>query len=139
MTNEQKKRVTDLRQSGYGLSAIAENLGISRDTIKSFCRRNKIIPQETLAKTTDEETCFCRECGKKLIRIAGHRRAFFCSAECRVKWWNSHPEKVNKKAVYSFTCAHCGNSFSAYGNAHRKYCSHACYIADRFKGGDSSD
>ncbi len=61
------------------------------------------------------------------------------SDKCRTVWWNSHPEAVNRKAVYSFTCAHCGKPFTAYGNAGRKYCSHACYIADRYKGGDEHE
>lgn len=63
----------------------------------------------------------------------------FCSDNCRTAWWNAHPEKVNRRAVYHFTCAHCGKPFTAYGNAKRKYCSHACYIADRYKGGDGHE
>ncbi|RXM53885.1 RNA polymerase subunit sigma-70, partial [Clostridium tetani] len=27
---------------------------------------------------------------------------------------------------------YCGKEFSAYGNKNRKYCSHNCYIRDRF-------
>lgn len=33
-------------------------------------------------------------------------------------------------AIYSFTCAHCGRPFTAYGNRHRKYCFLAHYITD---------
>lgn len=50
---------------------------------------------------------------------------------------NAHPEAVKQKAVYTFTCPECGKEFTAYGNAKRKYCSHDCYIAARFKGGDA--
>lgn len=50
----------------------------------------------------------------------------------RQSWWNAHPELVNRKAVYEFTCAYCGKRFSAYGNAHRKYCCHDCYIEGRY-------
>jgi hypothetical protein len=60
------------------------------------------------------------------------RRKKFCSDECRVKWWNAHQNQVSRKAVYEFTCAYCGKSFTVYGNNHRKYCSHDCYIKDRF-------
>ena len=38
----------------------------------------------------------------------------------------------NRKAVYHFVCACCGEPFTAYGNENRKYCSHSCYIAGRF-------
>ena len=62
----------------------------------------------------------------------------FCSDACRMSWWNKNLDKVNRKAVYEFICPHCQQPFTAYGNAGRKYCSHACYIADRF-GGEKDD
>ena len=46
---------------------------------------------------------------------------------------------IVQKAVYSYTCIGCGCAFTAYGNDHRKYCSHACYIQDRFKARDEHD
>lgn len=43
------------------------------------------------------------------------------------------PRTKNKQGpYYRFTCAHCGKPFTAYGNSKRKYCSHSCYILDRF-------
>lgn len=74
----------------------------------------------------------CKACGKPIVQRAGIKELKFCSGTCRQSWWNSHPEMVNRKAVYEFTCACCGKPFSAYGNAHRKYCSHACYIEGRY-------
>ena len=47
-------------------------------------------------------------------------------------WWNSHAEQVKRKALYPFKCAACGKEFTAYGNTHRRYCSHGCYCKDRF-------
>ena len=58
------------------------------------------------------------------------------SEKCRNKWWNSNLDKVNRKANYEFICPHCKKPFSAYGNKNRKYCSHACYIEDRFGGAE---
>jgi len=81
----------------------------------------------------------CPQCGALLTQTPGRKRVKFCSDNCRTAWWNAHPEKVNRKAVYHFTCAHCGKPFTAYGNTQRKYCSHACYIADRYKGGDGHE
>ena len=86
-----------------------------------------------------EGKIFCLQCGALLTQTPGRKRVKFCSDNCRTAWWNAHPEKVNRRAVYHFTCAHCGKPFTAYGNAKRKYCSHACYIADRYKGGDGHE
>ena len=36
---------------------------------------------------------------------------------------------MKRKAVYTYTCPACGKKFTVYGNSHRKFCSHACYIA----------
>ena len=44
-----------------------------------------------------------------------------------MSWWHAHPEKIERRAVYTFTCQTCGIGFEAYGNNHRKYCSRACY------------
>ena len=52
--------------------------------------------------------------------------------KCRLAWWNEHRDSMNRKAVYRLTCAYCGEVFDSYGNKSRKYCSHACYIKDRF-------
>ena len=40
MTEEQKQQVIRLRKEGCGYTAVAHNVGVSKDTVKSFCRRN---------------------------------------------------------------------------------------------------
>ena len=40
MTTEQKDRIVQLRASGKGYKRIAESLGISVSTVKSYCQRN---------------------------------------------------------------------------------------------------
>ena len=74
----------------------------------------------------------CKNCGKPVEQTAGIKHRIFCSKKCRQEWWNSHPEAVKQKAIYVFTCPNCGNAFTVYGNKNRKYCSHSCYITDRF-------
>jgi endogenous inhibitor of DNA gyrase (YacG/DUF329 family) len=66
---------------------------------------------------------------------SGRKEKKFCSDKCRMTWWNRHLDKVKRKAVYEYICPHCGKPFTVYGNSHRKYCSHECYVADRFGGG----
>lgn len=113
--------IEKLRQNGYSYKEIADALKISINTVKSFCRRND------LSGTSTNKTYICINCGKEL-----NANKRFCSSTCRQAWWNKNLDKVNRKAYYSFTCSYCHKPFNAYGNKNRKYCSHECYIKDRF-------
>lgn len=141
MNAQQKNEITSLRSQGYGYARIAQALGLSKNTVKSYCKRSN-LSGAALTLTSDMSIptlTFCPECGKAITQAPGRKEKKFCSDECRHKWWNARPEKITRKAVYSYTCAGCGKSFTAYGNSHRKYCCHGCYIADRFKSGDSNE
>ncbi len=128
MTYEQRERITTMRQSGIGYIKIAQALGLSENTVKSFCRRQKSV-------ATNEETALCEECGKHIdISKRGGRR--FCSDACRMKWWNKHP-KVDMP--YTANCVCCGKEIQMRRKNERKYCSHRCYIADRYKDGGGND
>jgi endogenous inhibitor of DNA gyrase (YacG/DUF329 family) len=139
MNTQQKNQIASLRREGYGYTKIAQALGLSKNTVKSYCRRNDLSGIAADDPHVAPIVRFCPECGKEIIQAPHRKEKKFCSDECRHKWWNARPEMITRKAVYSYTCAHCGEPFTAYGNSHRKYCSHACYIADRFKGGDRND
>ena len=130
LTETQKAVIRRLRSGGLGYKAIADRLSISRETVRSCCNRSPSCA-DSIENPPD---CIdvCKNCGKPVFQVPGTRRRLFCSGSCRQAWWNAHPEAVNRKAVYPFNCAHCGQSFTAYGNKKRKYCSHACYIAARF-------
>ena len=136
MTSEQKITVTALRQQGYGYLKIANHLGITVGSVKSFCQRNGLrevtvdadAPQSDLAAAE----CFCKRCGVPITQTSHARKKLFCSAACRQQWWNEHLDQVERKAVYAFTCLTCGKEFTAYGNKGRKYCCRECYLADRF-------
>ena len=137
MTEEQKKQIIRLRKEGFGYTAVANKVGISKDTVKSFCRRNGLAGE--MAVSAETQVPGCRECGKPLQQTEGMKPRVFCCDECRIKWWHEHPDKIKQRAVYSFTCAGCGKSFTAYGNSKRKYCSHECYVRSHFKGGDGGE
>ena len=126
MTDEQKQKLILLRRSGDGYGQIATALGISINTVKSFCRRHGLA--------AEVKGSVCEQCGKAVSQNPGRKRKRFCCDACRNKWWNSHLELVKRKAVYTFTCPGCGKEFSIYGNSHRKFCCHECYIAYRFGG-----
>lgn len=128
MTEEQKSQIRELRKDGLGYKLIAKELGISANSVKSFCRRNE------LCENPKGEILRCEQCGKALHSIPGKKKKRFCSDICRQTWWNSHLNLVKRKAVYAYTCPVCQREFSVYGNANRKYCSHKCYVAGRFGG-----
>lgn len=139
MNDNQKAQIIKLRASGNGYGKIAQTLGISLNTIKSFCRRNDISGNSTAEPTVMliGETTYCENCGREISQIAKQKKKRFCCDKCRNTWWNSHLDRVQRKAVYNFRCPHCGKEFNIYGDKRRKYCSHKRYIADRFGGGNN--
>ena len=130
MTEEQKIRIADLRRQGIPFSKIAKQLNMNKDTIKSYCRRYGI---GVGADIIDQNTQHCKNCGAKIVQPPKKKKKIFCCDKCRNAWWAAHPEKINRKAVYTHICAHCKKQFEVYGNVKRKYCSRECYMAARFK------
>ena len=126
MTKQQKEKIIKMRRDGFSYSRISKALGVSENTVKSFCRRNNLGSAYTKS-FFQKDGIFCRQCGTPLTQIAGVKQKLFCSDKCRMAWWNSHPEAINRKAIYTFTCPICGREFASYGNKNRKYCSRACY------------
>lgn len=127
MTEQQKEKILALKSEGFTNKAIGEQLGLNPEAVKTFIRRHK--KKKTLEVKPEEikpTGPLCKECGKPFQpgHLPNHQ---FCTDACRRKWWNRH-RSGNK----TNTCAHCGKEFKAYGN--RKYCSHDCYIKERFNG-----
>lgn len=133
MTEQQKSEIIRMRNKGMSFSQISDIIALSRNTVKSFCRRQNITVQSETSTENISDKFICKQCGKELHPMQGRKTPKFCSPYCRTKWWNSHPDKVNRKAIYKFICANCGKPFTAYGNKRRKFCSHECYINSRFK------
>ena len=137
MTSYQKEQIHRMR-SKAGYSKIAACLGISENTIKSYCRRNNLSGMVIVSKldkqsSEKEGQAYCLNCGKPIEQCPGVKPRKFCSDKCRMVWWNSHKDMVVKKAIYHLECAYCKKPFESYGNKNRKYCGHACYIKDRFR------
>lgn len=118
MNTSEKNEISRLRHSGCSFTTIATSTGIPIGTITSYCNRNGIKP------FTDG---YCKQCGKELIFIDHYKKKEFCSKSCHDKWWNENRH-------YSFTCKHCKKVFEKTRNDKPLYCSHACYIAERFGG-----
>ena len=135
MNDTQKLQIQKLRAEGCSYGTISEKLGISINTIKTYCRRHGFGGVASNPVPTDEKVHYCLCCGVVVAQNSGRKEKKFCSDKCRNKWWNANLDKVNRKAQYDFVCAYCKKPFTAYGNKNRKYCSHECYISDRFGGG----
>ena len=131
MTEENKLQIRSLHSQGYGYKKIASEIGISVNTVKSFCRNNKL--------TEISSAAVCQACGKTIVQLPKQKQRKFCSAKCRDNWWNKNRAMGNKPTGEILRCAHCGREFSAYKREQRKYCSHACYVAERFQGGDVNE
>lgn len=141
MTETQKEEIISLRKSGVGYGKIAQTLGVPINTVKSFCRRN-VAAEVTVTKPSmifSGEITTCENCGREIRQVAKQKKKRFCSDKCRNNWWNAHLTQVNRKAVYKIICPNCGKEFQIYGDKRRKYCSHKCYIAYRFKVGVRND
>ena len=122
MTENQKKQITVLRKQGFSYGKIAAQTGISLNTIKSFCRRYNFMEQA-------ETTILCRFCGKEL---EGRMDKKFCSRHCRYEWLKKSGQKIRRQKEYRVNCRYCGKEIVSYTKVIRKYCSHNCYINDRF-------
>lgn len=132
MTDIEKQTIAQHRRSGLSYTQISKMMGLSINSVKAYCRRHKLNGckgYENVSFST------CEQCGKQISQINGRKKKRFCSDKCRMLWWNGHADLVNRKANYSCTCAYCGKTFISYGKKERKYCSHECYIEDRFGGG----
>ena len=137
MTDVQKEQIIALRKEGLSYGEIAYKLDLRTNTVKSYCRRKfngrsktKSAEPKPIVASVD----YCQECGKPIRQIQGRKTRRFCSDSCRMKWWNAHPKMVKRKNPHEQFCPHCGKKFFVYGNQSRKYCSHDCYIEDRFGG-----
>jgi len=139
LTADEKERIQQLRLEGLSYTQIASAIGVHRNTIKSFCRRNMLGDSLTSGGVCNsDQSTACKYCGKKLHQIRGQKPKKYCSDKCRFAWWNENREAMKKKALYKYKCAYCNREFESYGSKNRKFCGHTCYIASRFeKAGDS--
>lgn len=122
MLPSQKDALRRMRENGKSYGQIAAALGLSENTVKSYCRRAGL--QTFVART------ICPQCGKILLPEK-HGRRRFCSDACRYAWAYSHRILGPQNSIQK-QCAARKKSFFSYPSSHRKYCSHGCYIADRY-------
>ena len=152
MTKEQKQQIAALRTKGLVFAEIANKMNLSINSVKSYCRRNDIIPDAATANVsiqepehtneatadippepTYESRITCKLCGETLTNTPGHRQKTFCSVFCQRKYWRQNRPLMQHHTLISVTCPNCGRTFFDYAGHKRKYCSHSCYIAHRYR------
>ena len=93
LTTEQIMQITNLRAEGKGYRAIASELDLPLNSVKSWCRRHPLKADDGL----------CLQCGAEIHSIPHKRQRKFCSDKCRKKWWSEHPER-RSKGKYLHNC-----------------------------------
>lgn len=122
MTNEQREMIIAMRHKQLSYTTISKEMGLSVNTVKSFCRRHGMV-----AEKVKTDVPRCKNCGGIINNNFCVKPRLFCSDHCKQTWWNKHRhERVSEKIV-SHVCRTCGKTFNDYSGANRKYCSQACY------------
>jgi hypothetical protein len=93
MTSEQRMKITDMRNRGYGYMAIANAVGLSKDSVKAFCRSHGLAGVKADNAATEppivDNTC-CLNCGAPLTHLPGTKRKSNLSVHLPVLWEALH-------------------------------------------------
>ena len=81
MPEEQKNVIIKCRNSGLGYATIAKDIGLTKDAVVAFCRRNGLTGN--MAGKAQDTAGRCRECGAALVQTEGMKTRVFCSVECK--------------------------------------------------------
>lgn len=131
LTDEDKQQIAEMRLAGKSYQKIADELGHSKNTVKSYLKRHG-IEKSTLVGNEDLMYIYCLQCGAKLQQREKTKPKKFCNDACRMAWWSAHQDRLNRKTIMR-TCIHCGKEFKVNESSSKKYCSSECYFKDRFK------
>ena len=128
MNPEQKNMIQDLRNSGCGYKEISEQLQISINTVKSYCKRHDLTSTK---KRNSGSVRVCLQCGNEIKQEQHRKTKKFCSDRCRMIWWREHSSLLRTPSKQTFICPVCHEAFSAYSSTKQKYCSRLCYARSR--------
>lgn len=140
MTGEQKQQIYILRKKGVSFADIAQRLDIPRNTVKTFCWRGGLTDAEMKKPQANlGYRGFCKMCGVALEQKSKSRPKLFCCDKCRSAWWSLNPQQLNRKSLLTLCCPVCGGEFSCYPSQKKQFCSHECYIVNRYYKGKSDE
>lgn len=78
MSKADRKEIERMRMDGYGPTHIANELGLSVNTVKSHIRRHPSL----------KNAVYCLQCGRAVSQTPGRKQKRFCSNTCRSRYWN---------------------------------------------------
>lgn len=70
---------------------------------------------------------YCLNCNRKIIQKNRGRKRKYCSDKCR----HQYGIKNNNRKLYELVCEYCGKKYKVF-SVKRKYCSHNCYIKNKY-------
>ena len=88
MKREDELKIIEYRKAGIGYKKIATLLGISKNTVASFCKRND------MNKETAKLIKYCKMCGTPFFLNKKHTNQIFCSHACKYSWWNAYKKSL---------------------------------------------
>ena len=118
MTENEMKKIYELKEEGKGYYAIATALSLSPSSVKSFLLRH---PKSEL-----EIVHHCKNCGAAISQFSDGRIKRFCSLKCHRDYWNKHRKIADRKSTYQCECEECHKVFTSYGGK-RRFCSRTCF------------
>lgn len=122
MTSEQKKQIKKMREKLCTYAEIATSLGLSLNSVKSYCLRNNLNTE-----ALKQNAKLCKNCGTPIMQQAKTKPYVFCCEDCKLAWWKKHKTEHNSNFIRNHTCPTCSKTFSDYNSAKRIYCSEKCY------------
>ena len=80
MTKGEKLLIAQYRAQGMGYTAIADALGMPKNTVKSFCQRNG-LGKDITGSAEPVPDHICRQCGRPLEQSVHRKTRRFCSLQ----------------------------------------------------------
>ena len=128
MTEEQKQTIAVMRRQGAACTDIATAVGATPTAVRTHCHRYRAEIEATA--TPGKPNGFCYNCGERIVQASKRKPRKFCCDRCRELWWNQN-RHVGKQGL-RLNCIYCGKKFYTRRCSGQRYCSHACYINQRF-------
>lgn len=127
-----QKWIISRRKAGYSYAAIARACRINESTVRAFCNRHSIVPDDGNHPSVPLSPLpLCTHCGKPIIPSPGRKFRKFCSYDCQDAYWAKRRNSPTLLSLNVLSCPICGSSFSAIPSHKRIYCSRKCYYISR--------